>query len=240
MPRGQLILIEGLDRSGKSTQASLLVSKLGHASSSSSSSSPPCSSKLLKFPDRTTPIGKLINEYLTNKEFQLDDQAAHLLFLANRWELNQEIHNLLNQGCFVVLDRYIYSGIAYTLAKNNLDDSDANKSISRGKKSSNLASVDWLLGPDKGLPKPDLTMFLTLDLEEISKRKGWGNERYELQQFQAKVKRCFLQILNSNQDKSIEILDVGEKSIQEVTNQLWDVIVSHNANTLTEKPIEYI
>ena len=54
-----------------------------------------------------------------------------------------------------------------------------------------MNNIDWLLSPDKGLPKPDLTLFLTLDLEEISKRKDGGDERYELQQFQAKVKQCF-------------------------------------------------
>lgn len=95
MPRGQLILIEGLDRSGKSTQASILASKFPK-------------SKLIKFPDRSTSIGKLINEYLTNKQFQLSDQSAHLLFLANRWELNEEIIDLLNQGILLYwIDIYI-------------------------------------------------------------------------------------------------------------------------------------
>ncbi|KAK6886331.1 Thymidylate kinase [Candida tropicalis] len=222
MPRGQLILIEGLDRSGKSTQASILASKF-------------TSSQLIKFPDRSTPIGKLINEYLTNKSFSLNDQSAHLLFSANRWELNQQIQELLNKGYFVILDRYIYSGIAYTLAKNEIND----ESISSGKNSKQLGDVDWLLAPDKGLPKPDLTLFLTLDLEEISKRKGWGDERYELQQFQAKVKDCFLQVLDTK-DPSICIVDVGEKNIDQVSKQLWDIIESKNKHLLIDAPISYI
>ncbi|EER33043.1 hypothetical protein CTRG_03468 [Candida tropicalis MYA-3404] len=222
MPRGQLILIEGLDRSGKSTQASILASKF-------------TSSQLIKFPDRSTPIGKLINEYLTNKSFSLNDQSAHLLFSANRWELNQQIQELLNKGYFVILDRYIYSGIAYTLAKNEIND----ESISSGKNSKQLGDVDWLLAPDKGLPKPDLTLFLTLDLEEISKRKGWGDERYELQQFQAKVKDCFLQVLDTK-DPSICIVDVGEKNIDQVSKQLWDIIESKNKHLLIDEPISYI
>ncbi|KAK6891297.1 Thymidylate kinase [Candida tropicalis] len=222
MPRGQLILIEGLDRSGKSTQASILASKF-------------TSSQLIKFPDRSTPIGKLINEYLTNKSFSLNDQSAHLLFSANRWELNQQIQELLNKGYFVILDRYIYSGISYTLAKNEIND----ESISSGKNSKQLGDVDWLLAPDKGLPKPDLTLFLTLDLEEISKRKGWGDERYELQQFQAKVKDCFLQVLDTK-DPSICIVDVGEKNIDQVSKQLWDIIESKNKHLLIDEPISYI
>ncbi|EMG49518.1 CDC8 Thymidylate kinase [Candida maltosa Xu316] len=221
MPRGQLILIEGLDRSGKSTQASYLASKFPQ-------------SKLIKFPDRSTPIGKLINEYLTNKSFSLSDQSAHLLFSANRWELNHEIQTALNDGFFVILDRYIYSGIAYTLAKH--DDDDESRTIS----DSQLGDVDWLIGPDRGLPKPDLTLFLTLDLEEISKRKGWGDERYEMQDFQSKVKQCFLKILNTETDPSISIVDVGQKSIDEVSTLLWDVIESKNKHVLINDPISYI
>lgn len=224
MPRGQLILIEGLDRSGKSTQASILASKFPK-------------SKLIKFPDRSTSIGKLINEYLTNKQFQLSDQSAHLLFLANRWELNKEIIDLLNQGYFVILDRYIYSGIAYTLAKHK----HTNSTISQedGTKT-NLSSVEWLLSPDKGLPKPDLTMFLTLNMDEISSRKGWGDERYEMVEFQSRVKQCFLEILDEQKDPGVKIVDVGNKSIEQVSELLWHVIESKKVNLLTDKPIDHV
>ncbi|CAK9436186.1 uncharacterized protein LODBEIA_P07440 [Lodderomyces beijingensis] len=234
MPRGQLILIEGLDRSGKSTQASLLASKFPQ-------------NKLIKFPNRSTPIGQLINEYLTNKQFELNDQAAHLLFSANRWELAAEIESLLNSGVFVVLDRYIYSGVAYTLAKNHADDDgtitrtatgdDKNESKSNSR---SLADADWLLGPDKGLPKPDLTLFLTLDMDEISQRKGWGDERYEMVQFQAKVKNCFLRVLDTAGDPTIEVVGVGHMSIEQVAQLLWDKVEIHNANVLTDASIEYI
>lgn len=228
MPRGQLILIEGLDRSGKSTQAAYLNSKLP-------------SSELIKFPDRSTPIGKIINEYLTDKSFKLCDQSAHLLFLANRWELNQQIRELLNQGKFVVLDRYIYSGIAYTLAKHDFQGQEGDEIVSSGgPRSKELGDVDWLLGPDKGLPKPDLTLFLTLDLEEISKRKGWGDERYEMQQFQAKVKECFLKILTAEQDPTIQIVDVGGKDINQVSELLWEIITSKGHDKLIDEPIHLI
>lgn len=221
MPRGQLILIEGLDRSGKSTQAAILASKFPQ-------------SKLIKFPDRSTSIGKLINEYLTNKTFQLSDQSAHLLFLANRWELNQEIIDLLNQGYFVILDRYIYSGIAYTLAKHKHTDSNETDTLT------NLSNVEWLLSPDKGLPKPDLTMFLTLDMDEISSRKGWGDERYEMVEFQSRVKQCFLDILDERNDPSVKIVDVGSKTIEQVSDLLWHVVESSKVHVLTDKPINHV
>lgn len=125
--RGQLILIEGLDRSGKSTQSQILSDKL-------------INSSLIKFPCRETKIGSIINEYLIDSNFHLLDQSAHILFLANRWELAQSIIDTLNLGKFVVMDRYIYSGIAYSLAKlkNN------------SKSDPELGSIDWLYSLIRG------------------------------------------------------------------------------------------
>ena len=59
----------------------------------------------------------MLNEYLTNKEFKLSDEAVHLLFSANRWEDKEAIKEKLLSGIDVVCDRYAYSGIAYTSAK---------------------------------------------------------------------------------------------------------------------------
>lgn len=74
--RGRLIVVEGLDRSGKSTQCQRLVETLLATGSPA---------KLLKFPDRTTHIGQMINAYLTSNT-ELSDHVIHLLFSANRWE----------------------------------------------------------------------------------------------------------------------------------------------------------
>lgn len=74
--RGALIVFEGLDRCGKTSQSSRLVKyldNLGHSVQS------------WRFPDRNTGIGQMISSYLSNKS-HLDDRAIHLLFSANRWE----------------------------------------------------------------------------------------------------------------------------------------------------------
>ncbi|KAJ4780121.1 Thymidylate kinase [Rhynchospora pubera] len=76
MARGSLIVLEGLDRSGKSSQCSKLLSYL---------QSNGLSVEAWRFPDITTGIGQMISSYLLN-ESQLDDRAIHLLFSANRWE----------------------------------------------------------------------------------------------------------------------------------------------------------
>ncbi|QLG74643.1 hypothetical protein HG535_0G05260 [Zygotorulaspora mrakii] len=201
MTRGKLILIEGLDRTGKTTQCTILVQRLKP------------NAELRKFPDRTTQIGKLIDEYLTEEKSQLPDQAIHLLFSANRWEVAEKIKESLSKGEHVVMDRYVYSGIAYSAAKET--------------KNMNL---EWCLQPDKGLLKPDLTIFLTNeDHRDLEVRDGFGSERYEKSDFQMKVKEKFFETfeyLNSythDIKDDLKVIDVTNKSIEEVSQRIWDV-----------------
>lgn len=107
--RGALIVVEGVDRSGKSTQSKKLVESLRYRG---------YKSELMVFPDRSTNTGRLINEYLSNKDCKLNDEAIHLLFSANRWENVDKIKKLLYEGLTVIIDRYSYSGIAYSMAKS--------------------------------------------------------------------------------------------------------------------------
>jgi dTMP kinase len=75
--RGLLIAIEGGDRCGKSTQCSKLIDYLRDVLAQSV--------HFIKFPERTSAIGRVINEYLQCGN-DLSNQAIHLLFSANRWE----------------------------------------------------------------------------------------------------------------------------------------------------------
>ena len=76
LSRGAFILFEGVDRCGKTTQASKLVESLNQSG---------VASELWRYPDRTTTIGKMIDDYLQCKA-DSDDASMHLLFAANRWE----------------------------------------------------------------------------------------------------------------------------------------------------------
>lgn len=100
--RGALIVIEGLDRAGKSTQVNRISQQIF--------------AKTIKFPERSTPIGKMIDSYL-GKLSEMDDRSIHLLFSANRWEKVEDILTSLNNGQHVICDRYAFSGIAYSCAK---------------------------------------------------------------------------------------------------------------------------
>lgn len=184
--KGKFIVVEGLDRAGKSSQCELLVKEV--------SKSGPV--ELLKFPDRTTAVGKMIDAYLQSKS-DLNDQAIHLLFSANRWEAVEDIKSKLNSGVTLVVDRFSYSGAAFSAAKG-LD-------------------LGWCKHPDVGLPEPDKVIFLDVSEEVAMQRGGYGNERYEKLEFQRKVRSVFQQLREPNwawinADESVE--NVHQKIVQ--------------------------
>ncbi|KAH8116252.1 thymidylate kinase [Phellopilus nigrolimitatus] len=169
--RGAFIVIEGLDRSGKSTQAAALVSHLERSN---------VPAKLMKFPDRTTPIGKMIDAYLRS-ESDVDDRAIHLLFSANRWELATSIERALAEGTTIICDRYAFSGVAFSASKG--------------------LPFAWCRAPDVSLPAPDLTFFLDISPEKAKERGGYGEERYEKEEIQRRVREIFATIAVEAQDK---------------------------------------
>ncbi|KZS94528.1 thymidylate kinase [Sistotremastrum niveocremeum HHB9708] len=190
--RGAFIVLEGLDRSGKSTQAAALVSRLKTINGENSA-------KLMKFPDRTTTIGKMIDAYLRSQN-ELDDHTIHLLFSANRWELVSAINADLAAGITIVCDRYAFSGCAFSAAKG--------------------LPYDWCIAPDKGLPEPDLTVFLDLTPAVAKLRGGYGEERYEKEELQRKVRVLFHSIGKQMKGGKWQEIDASS-SIEEVEKAIW-------------------
>jgi dTMP kinase len=61
-------------------------------------------------------MGKMISSYLSS-QMDLDDASIHLLFSANRWEKRALMEAKLRAGTTLVVDRYSYSGVAFSAAK---------------------------------------------------------------------------------------------------------------------------
>ncbi|XP_011548046.2 thymidylate kinase [Plutella xylostella] len=201
MKRGALIVIEGIDRTGKSTQCKALVDNLQKKQ---------VPAEYANFPARNTEIGKVINSYLTSSK-DLPDEAIHLLFSANRWERAQSIVDTLERGISVVVDRYCYSGVAFTAAKG-LD-------------------INWCKAPDAGLPRPDRVFFLTMPLECVKQRKGFGDERYEVLDFQKKVSQTY----ESLKEDNWLVLDAS-RPIDVIEKQLLEESLNV-VNSIETKPI---
>ncbi|KAI8366670.1 thymidylate kinase-domain-containing protein [Radiomyces spectabilis] len=198
--RGLFIVVEGCDRAGKSTQCERLVQRMRGEQ---------LGTELLKFPDRTTQTGQMIDGYLKQTQ-HLDDHAIHLLFSANRWEAIDTMTSLLNSGTNLVVDRYAFSGVAFSAAKG--------------------LSLDWCKQPDVGLLTPDVVLFLDLPIEEAERRGGFGDERYEKRELQIIVRQKFGQLMES----SWKVIDASE-SMDKVHEAMWDAIQSKmQASTLED------
>lgn len=173
--RGALIVFEGIDRSGKSSQAKLLYERLVKDG---------VKAKLIRFPDRTTPVGQLINGALSGAS-QPPAQVLHLLFAANRWELQPNMIKWLNEGFVLVVDRYSFSGVAYsTTAANVLAEKMA---ASAGHFPPVPISPTFARATEEGLTAPDRVFFLDIKPEETKDRKGYGEEVYEAFGLQQRV-----------------------------------------------------
>jgi len=196
-PRGALIVLEGCDRTGKTTQAQMLIDTLKKQGKSA---------EFMRFPDRSTSIGGIINSYLSCAS-ELEDHSIHLLFSANRWELVPKILSTLESGKSVIIDRYAFSGVAFSGAKKNM-------------------TLEWCKNSDIGLPRPDLVLFLDLSHEEAQRRAQFGEERYEKEEFQKKVYANY-QLLKDETWKVIDanktIEELQEVLVQEVLKSIGGV-----------------
>jgi len=144
-----LIAFEGLDQSGKQTQAEMLRDRMKSSGRRT---------RLVSFPDYGTSIGEEIARALQG-ERDYGPDVMQLLYVANRYERKPEIEQHLESGSVVLCDRYLASSIAYGEAFG-LD-------------------PKWLTAMQQHLPQPDVTILLDIAPETAVGRKAVDRDRYE-------------------------------------------------------------
>ena len=144
-----LIAFEGLDQSGKETQARRSRDRMRAAGHKA---------RLVSFPDYGTSIGEEIARALSG-EREYGPDVMQLLYVANRYETKPDIDRWLAAGITLVCDRYVASSIAYGEAQG--------------------LEVAWLVEMQRFLPDPDVTVFLDIAPETAVERKSAGRDRYE-------------------------------------------------------------
>lgn len=204
MNHGLLIVLEGIDQSGKTTIAELLKNKLKDLN---------FKTIIQAFPDKSTLLGNIISSYLQNN-IKLSPQESHLLFTLNRLEKNKYIQSKLEENFIIICDRYIHSGIAYSLA-NGLD-------------------YYYSFNTQKYLIKPDLIFYFDISISETNKRrKSLKTDIYETTNFQTKVKEAYSKIKTNDW-----IIINAEQTPEEITNIILNYIIKYQSKNII-KPIEY-
>lgn len=192
MNRGLLIVLEGIDQCGKTTISKLLKNKLLSLN---------LKTIIQTFPDKSTLIGNIINSYLQGNT-KLSPQESHLLYSLNRHEKKSFMEEKLYNNYNIICDRYIFSGIAYSLA-NGLD-------------------YSFCLNTEQYLIKPDLIFYFDISIPETNKRrKSIKTDIYETSNFQTKVKEAYSKIKTNDW-----IIISSEQTPEEITN----IILKHILN----------
>ena len=158
-----LIAFEGLDQSGKQTQAEMLRDHLKADGRKA---------RLVSFPDYGTSIGEEIARALQG-ERDYGADVMQLLYIANRYERKPDLHRWLDGGLILVSDRFSASSIAYGEAQG-LDPL-------------------WLAEMQKFLPVPALTILLDIAPDTAVTRKSVDRDRYERDlAMQGRVRESYL------------------------------------------------
>ncbi len=188
------IVFEGLDSSGKETQAKLLEKALKKKG---------FKVMHIDFPDYKGPIGKLIKRFL-EKKADVDDGTLALLYAADRRHHQKHIEKALEEEKVVIVDRYIYSNIAYQGVFPNI-------------------SVNWLASIESNVIFPDLVFLVDVPVKETMKRKK-KKDRYERnKEMLEKVRESYIEMANGTMapfrkygDYSEWIIIDGTKSIEDI------------------------
>ncbi len=203
-----LIVIEGLDGAGKSTQIQRLSDHFKNIGSESS---------FLHFPRMDQPFfGELVSKFLRGELGKLEDVNPYLvamIYAGDRKDAAELLIEWLSKGDYVLLDRYVYSNIAYQCAK--IDNTDERKTLK-----------EWILKLEFEyfkIPVPALNIFLDVPFsftEEMLRGKRAGNDREYLNgfsdihesslHFQQKVRQVYLETADT--DDTLKILDCSNSS----------------------------
>ena len=175
---GLFVTFEGIDRSGKTTQAKLLIDALGDEALG------------VREPGGTA-AGERVRELLKDPAIELSREAEALLFAAARAELvRQVIRPALAAGRVVVSDRFLDSSLAY-------------QGAARGLGVDEVAAVNALA---TGGLRPDLTILLDLDHDAAFARAG-EEDRFEAEgaELQRKVAAAYAELAAAEPERWLRI-----------------------------------
>lgn len=169
--KGKLIVIEGVDCSGKEVQSNYLYIKLNKLG---------IKTEKFSFPMYDSPTGKIVGGPYLSKDYigkgffkegasNVDPKVASLYFIADRQYNIKKITNCLDNGINVIVDRYVESNMAHQGGK-----------IENKKEKEDF--INWLEELEYSFmkfPRPDLTIFLHMPIKLVLKLKEQRQEKQD-------------------------------------------------------------
>ena len=222
------IVLEGLDGSGKSTQVKLIREYFDNNN---------IKYKYLHFPRTDSPVfGELVSMFLRGDlgdNNTVNPYLVALIYAGDRDNAKAMIQEWLNEGYLVLVDRYIYSNIAFQCAK--ITDSSEKEKLK-----------NWIINLEYEfykIPKPNISIYLDVPFSFTKNNltnAREGDDRSYLQgkadiheqdiDFQEKVRQEYLKVFSS--EKDCNIIECKTKSDEmlkpdEVFNKIYNLLISY-------------
>jgi dTMP kinase len=193
--QGYFICVEGLDGSGKTTQARILVRNLRRRGFDAVYTSEPSVGE----------VGKLIRSFVLDREDRVPVALEALLFAADRVDhVESVVKPLLKEGKVVVCDRYVYSTLAYQGAAG--------------------LSLEWIESINRFALKPHLALLIDVPSDVVVKRLERKKTVMETKRNQERVREVYLKMVQSKQlvliDGDKPVREVAKKILEIVLGLL--------------------
>ena len=199
--KNYFITFEGIDGSGKSTQAKLLIDRL---------SSLNIENLFLREPGGTTISEEIRTVLLNNRTDEMSSRTEALLMCASRAQLTKDIIiPEMKAGKWIIADRFADSTLAYQGGGRGID-------------------LDWLIRLNEfatyGI-EPDLTFYIDIDPEVgFKRREDLSSDRIENAglEFQRDIRKKYLEIVNNFSDRIVKV--DGNLSVEDISKFIWKII----------------
>lgn len=222
MDKGKLIVIEGTDCSGKETQSKLLVKKLNAMGIKAIN---------LSFPMYDTPTGKIVGgPYLGRKDsgdcwflegpVNVDPKIACLYYAADRKYNFPKVKDFLDNGYYVVLDRYVSSNMAHQGSK--IEDPDERFNLFKW-----IDKLEyWLLE----LPKADLTIFLHVPYslsKELQKNREFLDGHEKDESYLVSTEKTYMELASLYNWNTIDCAKEGTlRTIDDISQEILRIVTN--------------
>ena len=226
-----LIAFEGIDGSGKATQAKLLVDRLtdhfGEEWDATGAYSTFKGVSLYSFPDYDTESGQHLKRYLKGDMGPLgsnDPFLVSLLYAFNRYQHRDQMKHLMEEcGTLIVCDRYVGSNLAHQGANER----------SEARRAKLLQYIDAAEHGELALPRPDLVILLDLTAEQSFRRTHARDDEPDLHQdsldYMDRVRQVYLGLGDTYTAwRLVACVDADgkDRSVEDIHAEIWQIVAS--------------
>lgn len=221
--KGKIIVLEGTDCSGKATQSEILLKRLKDEG---------YKAVTLSFPCYDTPTGKIVGgpllgrkelgeTYFGDELLNLDPKIACLYYAADRKYNMPRVYEYLEQGYYVILDRYVTSNLANQGGK--IKDKDERFYIYQW-----IDKLEyWLLE----LPKPDITIFLHVPYDFSKELKKNRTETDAIENSETNMKdaeSAYIELSELYNWNRVECVKENKlRTIEDISNEIYDIVTNN-------------